>query len=341
MPILPEVIIAAFDALGGERKITEIKDWIYERYGDRWKDIGTRMSDMVPVSHGGNNSSQTHAKYRVLFKVSRGKYCLIKNEYNNEDLIIVKNNKKEFNEEIRIDHKEHNHSKNKFNYFIYTPNNKMLEVYSSKRLPYEPKDWQLELRNTIRSHLKLLSGDGVILQTLYKSMSQRFFDIENVLFYNVGPTSFSHLNLKFLQFERAYEHPPIANEDQHFEHYQSYKIIEQDEQVSKYWMKKSTLATWMNVTIPKLSSEIKPHFIWHAMKTGSVKIHDRINSHFYGLEVTIKAPIHIQVNLVSVIKPLIDGIISAFHHHDSSDIDEVIYRLQKYINLPQKDIEHL
>lgn len=77
--ILPEAIIEAFEALGGKRYIKEIKDWIYERYGERWKDIGTSMADMVPVSHGGSDSSQIHDQYRVLYKVSRGKYCLIKN----------------------------------------------------------------------------------------------------------------------------------------------------------------------------------------------------------------------------------------------------------------------
>jgi hypothetical protein len=46
MPILPEAIIAAFNALGGERNIKEIKDWVYEKYGDRWKDLGTSLEDV-------------------------------------------------------------------------------------------------------------------------------------------------------------------------------------------------------------------------------------------------------------------------------------------------------
>lgn len=77
MPKLPEAIITAFDELGGERHIKEIIDWVYEKYGDRWKDIVTTMADMVPVSYGGNTSSQIEEKYRVLKRVSRGKYCLI------------------------------------------------------------------------------------------------------------------------------------------------------------------------------------------------------------------------------------------------------------------------
>jgi hypothetical protein len=63
MPILPEAIIAAFETLGGERTIKEIKDWVYVRYGDRWKDIATSMADMVPVSQGGNESSRIPVDY--------------------------------------------------------------------------------------------------------------------------------------------------------------------------------------------------------------------------------------------------------------------------------------
>ncbi|OLS33873.1 hypothetical protein [Bacillus sp. MRMR6] len=339
MPILPQAIISAFAALGGERSIREIKDWIEARFGDRWKDIGTCMADMVSVSHGGSGSSQLDVKYRVLKKVSRGKYCLINNNSNREDSRIVNSDIKECIQEIY--NEDNQQSVYHSNYFFSLSNDNILEVYTSKRLPYEPKGWQLELRSKIRSHLKFLRCEGVFLHALYKSMDQSFFDVENVLFYNVGPSAFSHLNIKTLLFERAFEQPSIVNEEQHYKHYQSYKIIEQDEHMSANWMKEKTLATWENVAIPKLSSEIKPHSIWYAMKTGSLKIQERINSNYYGLEVTIKPPIHTQLNLVSVIKPLLDGIISAFHHHDSSDIDEVVNRLNHYINLPTKEIEHL
>ncbi|MBB6451600.1 hypothetical protein HNQ94_000021 [Salirhabdus euzebyi] len=330
MPILPEAIIEALSELGGERNVREVKEWIYDRYGDRWKDIGTRMSDMVPVSHEGNASSQIQAKYRVLNRVSKGRYCLILNESKIENVKISKiksNNEKDIV-----------HSKSKSHYYIDTSTN-MLEVYTSKRLPFEPKGWQVDMRNSIRNGLKSLNGENVTLRALYKSMSEDFFDVENVLFYNVGSSAFSHLDIKSLQFERVFEYPPTVNRLQQLNHYQSYKILEQNESLSEYWAKKNTLATWKNVTIPKLSSEIKPHSIWYAMKTGAIKVFDRTYSNYYGMEVTIKSPIHTKINLVSVMKPLLDGIISSFHHHELSDLDEVIFRLNHYINLPQEKIE--
>jgi hypothetical protein len=73
-----EAIIEAFRALGGIRKSSEIEEWVLDKYGARWKDFGTLMADMVPVSHGGNNTSNESDYFRVLQRVSRGNYRLIK-----------------------------------------------------------------------------------------------------------------------------------------------------------------------------------------------------------------------------------------------------------------------
>lgn len=73
-----DAIISAFQILGGERPIREIEDWVKRTYGYKWKDFGTRMADMVPKSHGGNNSSTIPDNQRVLARVNRGIYILIK-----------------------------------------------------------------------------------------------------------------------------------------------------------------------------------------------------------------------------------------------------------------------
>jgi hypothetical protein len=40
------------------------------------EDVGTALADMVPKSLGGNSSSTVGADYRILEKVSPGKYRL-------------------------------------------------------------------------------------------------------------------------------------------------------------------------------------------------------------------------------------------------------------------------
>ncbi|MGD7054213.1 hypothetical protein [Sutcliffiella horikoshii] len=72
-----EVIIKAFKALGGVRSIQEIEKWVVQQYGEKWKDFGTSMADMVPTDKGGTNSSLTPLEYRVLERVGRGRYKLL------------------------------------------------------------------------------------------------------------------------------------------------------------------------------------------------------------------------------------------------------------------------
>lgn len=72
-----KAIIEAFQSLKGVRTISEIRDWVRNKYGDKWKDIGTAMADMVPKHLGGNKSSHVPERFRVLERVSRGKYRLI------------------------------------------------------------------------------------------------------------------------------------------------------------------------------------------------------------------------------------------------------------------------
>lgn len=73
-----EAIIAAFQKLGGERTIKEIEECVTVTYKYRWKDFGTRLADMVPLSRGGNKSSSVPDNFRILERISRGTYRLIK-----------------------------------------------------------------------------------------------------------------------------------------------------------------------------------------------------------------------------------------------------------------------
>lgn len=341
MPTQPEVIMEAMKDLGGECRIEEIKNWVGLKYGDRWKDFHTIMADMVPVSHGGNNSSTIASKYRCLKRVSRGNYSLIEAKESPIDYAIephfIRNSKKSTNSSIKD-----NFPKKTPNYVITGAKEyNLIELFSSERLPFEPKGWVLEMRNSLKKRLKLLQGNKVSLHATYKSMDKRFFDIENVLFYNVGTSAFRNLHLKWVQFERVYSFPQHTHEQQQFDHYQSYNIIKEDKIISAYWIKGTPLAKWDNINIPTLKSDGKPHFIWLAMKNGEVAVLNKESSSKYGLEITINAPIGTQINLIATIKPLLDGLISAFHHYEGQELNSVVKRLAQHIHLPESKVETL
>jgi hypothetical protein len=59
--------------------IKEVSSWIETNYPNTWKEVGTAQADMVPKSLGGNSSSTVSDEYRVLKRLSPGKYSLYKN----------------------------------------------------------------------------------------------------------------------------------------------------------------------------------------------------------------------------------------------------------------------
>lgn len=78
-----EAIIKAFKELEGCRHHTEIAAWVSARsdiFGRKWVDFSTCMTDMVPVSRGGNRSSTKKDSDRVLERCGSGAYRLITNK---------------------------------------------------------------------------------------------------------------------------------------------------------------------------------------------------------------------------------------------------------------------
>jgi len=69
---LKEAIVEALSSMGGRGTISDVHGYIFSKYGDKWKDIGTAMADMCPESA----SSLYPSRDRVLKRVGRGEYCL-------------------------------------------------------------------------------------------------------------------------------------------------------------------------------------------------------------------------------------------------------------------------
>ena len=201
-------------------------------------------------------------------------------------------------------------------------------VWSNIRLPFEPKGWLLEMRNSIRQKVKDMKAEkNQLLYGLFVSEDTSPCDTENVLFYNVGPGYFSHLCHNGIGFERLFDHPPAVGTlgTKPYFHYYS-QIGSTDE--TDFWLKDKLLASWSDVICPVFKSESKPHVFWSAMKNGGVEITNRIaEPQFFGLNVRINAPSGGFVNITGVLKPLLDGIISAFHSHDGKNLAELAERL--------------
>lgn len=232
------------------------------------------------------------------------------------------------------------------NYFILGPedNDNVVELWSARRLPYQPKGWLLNMRNELHSAIERINEDSnSILHAVYQTNQSGFFDAENVLIYNIGPAAFRKLCSKGLCIESGKVQPPKlpSNIDIAPKHYHRYAVVPQNASKPLFWEKGSTLASWSKVPCPPLKGDLKPHQIWYEMKRAPTKVHKQTPPDYYGIEIQIKVPQGKRINLASVIKPLIDGVICSFHAHDGAQLAEVTRMLSTMLKGEYTGLEDL
>ncbi len=217
------------------------------------------------------------------------------------------------------------------NYYIRTENN-AVELWSRIRIPFETKGWPKDMKESLRLSIKsLCRAEQSMLYAVYIAEQSDYCDVENILLYNVGSGAFSNLCRKGLCFERRYSKPPKCSEPTgNMEHYHCYKLVSQ-EQSFEHWN-----IVWENVSFPAIRSDSKPHSFWYAMKNPPVRISSNVQipAHF-GMELRIKAPYGTNINLAAVVKPLLDGNISAFQVHDGTNMSSLKVRLSDLIGVEQ------
>lgn len=217
------------------------------------------------------------------------------------------------------------------NYYVKYPNenNNVVECWSLKRLPFEPKGWLYDMRESLKAAVGQLSVDNdSILRGTYSSPINDLCDVENVLFYNIGTGAFKNACQYGFLLERRFEKIlPPAELSEIYPHYQRYELKTKD-QPSLGWTMKNTLASWDNIVFDKLVTSIKPHVFWRLFKENQVFVFgDDVYDGYYGIELELTMPKDNAINSAAVAKPLLDGIISAFHSYDGDQLAEVTRRL--------------
>ena len=176
-------------------------------------------------------------------------------------------------------------------------------VKSNIRLPFEPKNDALKLKKEIRENLRKLDKDDCGILYAYLATSKKeFFDVENVLFYNVGSGAFNGLSVDEINFELKYD----AQSDL-YEYF--YGLFEE----TPLLFDNSKLLLTLETLIPHITSSCKPIDYWHLINQANVEQVNnyKINDNFsIDIELGLKQR---HPNIVSLIKPMIDGIISSFH----------------------------
>jgi hypothetical protein len=214
--------------------------------------------------------------------------------------------------------------------YVVRGDGRRVEFWTKIRLPFEPKDALLNARNDLRLALRSLKPrPGQSLQATYASAERSFCDVENVLFYNVGPATFGGLAGSGISFDRSWSPVPPLSGDTPMAHYHCYQLVDA-------LPVRPDAPLWQSrFPLPPLSSSIKPHSIWWEASRAAASPSVSLNESFE-LKVLLGTPTPIP-NLATIIKPLLDGLISAFHIDSQADGD-VIQRLAAKTGWPEDEI---
>lgn len=231
------------------------------------------------------------------------------------------------------------------NYSIKKPgnNNNIVALWSSRRLPFEPKGWLYDMREALKNAInQLIVPKDSILTATYTSPIEESCDVDNILVYNVGPRVFKTTCLNGFLLERNFSAVPCLPEQPDFySHYQQYALAPLNQQ-PLHWAAKNLLASWDNIVIPGSTFNAKPHVFWQLLKENPVSIFTGdIYENYFGIELKLSAPHSKRSNLAAIIKPMLDGIISAFHFYQGEQLDQVSKRLALMLSSNPKYISGL
>jgi hypothetical protein len=209
----------------------------------------------------------------------------------------------------------------------------LVEAWATARLPFEPKGWLVEFRDQLRSALKRLGAkDEALLSAVYGSPLRDYCDVENVLIYNVGAGHMGAVAGSGIRAERSFHAPPpphsLASDARH---YWRYRLVAADEEFAA-WRETATIASWAGIPMPRLSESTKPGQVWLPLRQAAVSANARPDvGAWFGLRLRVGVPTGTRVAPARAIKPLVDGVISAFHNHDGTELSTVSERLQSQL----------
>ncbi len=213
-----------------------------------------------------------------------------------------------------------------------------LEAWTTTRLPFQPKGWLRDLRAQMRDGLRQLDGaDGAVFHGIYASPLPDSCDAENVLFYNVGLNYLPRARGRGMRFERGYTVPPAPETLASAAlHYHRYRVS--DSEGFFGWSQGRTLARWSS---PLGVAPTHSATVWKALKFGQLDAIDlpptRVER--FGVRATVSAPSALDAALL--MKPVLDGAISALHAYDGSEVELIADRLARSVAIEPRVVRAL
>lgn len=204
-----------------------------------------------------------------------------------------------------------------------------VEAWSTTRLPFEPRGWLIEFRHDLRTALsEMAAPDNNVLHAIYAGAATRAVDVENVLLYNLGAKALRHLARGGIRFESAPDPPPppVDTLRDPGVHYHRYALTPPGAALI-HWIPGRALASFDDVELGQ-PNRIAPIFT-AIRRTASPPALLETSPPRFGVRIAIRGPEAGASRLVDLVKPLLDGVVSAYHCHDGSAMQDILMRLDR------------
>lgn len=218
--------------------------------------------------------------------------------------------------------------------YVLKADDKEVCIEADFYVPFEPKkvninirDKVVELQRVIKQSVKgLVVGDDEILFASYSENNKnRFYDVENMLFFNIGTSAFSNCcksQLAFIGDEKRFSAFEMQHIGKEGKYYYSYRIVKRKE-VETMLSRKSIIASWNGIPIDvKISNSVARYYAPIRKNVKDINVKESLKEKsLFGLKLDLTLPFKIMP--ASVMKPLLDGIICAFHGEEGRVTDTV------------------
>lgn len=204
-------------------------------------------------------------------------------------------------------------------------NSKSVSVISDFYVPFEPKKSNIEIREKVialRKNIKssieklVVEKDEILFASYFETDKNRFFDVENMLFYNIGTSTFSKCcknQVAFIGDEERFSQNKDNPTDMDSKCFYNYKIVKTNE-IHNLINGKNILAHWEEIDIDlKIPQSAMRYYSAIRENANNINIKQALDKNFklFGMKIEITVP---NKNLpASIMKPMLDGLICAFH----------------------------
>jgi hypothetical protein len=194
----------------------------------------------------------------------------------------------------------------------------------------------LEFRQRLAAAIKAMpSAIGNLAATYTAAGAHALIDTENVLFYNVGLGCFAAHTQRGLAFERVFAAPPDPPASacwtpRHHHRYRVTPLLAEFE----HWRPVQVAAQWADIPVdPRTLAHRET--VWAALAHADAAAQTDGPPHYYAVRIQLNG---VQVALASIVKPLIDGLVSSLHSFAGEIPGLVIERLGKATTMDPRDV---